>query len=67
MKYLKKYNFYNVCTSKKSTVESVIELIRKHLPFDIQVTYSGTTPGDIFGIYGCNKKIQKELVWIPKT
>lgn len=64
---LKKYNFYNVCTSKKSTVESVIELIQKHLPFDTQVTYSGTTPGDIFGIYGCNKKIQRELGWIPET
>ena len=60
------YKFYNVCSGKRSTVGEVIELIEKNLPFEIDITYEGSTPGDIFGIYGCSKKINKEVSWFSK-
>lgn len=63
----KSYKWYNVCTGKKSTVGKVIELIEKNLPYKIDVSYNGSTPGDIFGIYGSNKKINREIGWFPKT
>lgn len=59
------YEVFNVCTKKATSVETVVETIRKALPYSISVEYSGGTPGDQFGIYGDNAKIKKELGWEP--
>jgi len=60
------YHVYNVSTKLPTTVETVIKTICEHLPYEITVEYSGSTPGDQFGIYGDNAKIKKELNWQPK-
>ena len=53
---------YNISTGNKTTVEKVIKLISQYL--NTNVSYSGSTPGDQFGIYGNNKKIM-DLGWNP--
>lgn len=59
------YEVFNVCTKRATTVETVVETIRKAMPYSVSVEYSGGTPGDQFGIYGDNVKIKKELGWEP--
>ncbi len=61
------YEFFNVCTGKKTTVEEVIQIICKELsPTRIDITYLEGTPGDQFGTYGEYQKIQDALNWSPK-
>jgi UDP-glucose 4-epimerase len=57
---------YNVATGEKTTVACLIAKIINILNEDISVEYSGTTPGDQFGIYGDFSKIKNELGWYPK-
>lgn len=59
------FDVYNVSCGKKHTVESVIDLIRNYLPYDVTVEYIDGTPGDQHGIYGDNTKIKNELGWEP--
>lgn len=62
------FNFYNVATEKKTTVEELIGLIRGNLPFDFTVDYKDEgTLGDQFGIYCTYDKIKKALGWKPDT
>ena len=60
------YNVFNVATGIKTTVEKLISEICQHLPFKVTVGYSGSTPGDQFGIYGDFRKITRVLGWNPK-
>lgn len=60
------YDVFNVCTGIPTTVEKLISIITNKLPYDISVEYSGSTPGDQFGIYGDGSKIRSELGWYPK-
>lgn len=62
----KGYEFYNVCTGVATKVETVVETILSQLPFAVSVEYSGSTPGDQFGIYGTNEKISESLGWKHK-
>ncbi len=57
------HNIYNIATGVRTTVEELIGVIRKKLPFEVPVEYSGSTPGDQFGIYGNCSKSKKELNW----
>ena len=57
------YNCYNVGTGVRHTVGNLIEKILAHLPFDVTVEYSGSTPGDQFGIYADIQKIRNEIGW----
>ncbi|WP_069989190.1 NAD-dependent epimerase/dehydratase family protein [Massilioclostridium coli] len=59
------YNVYNVCTNRKTTCEELISEICKHLPYSVEIEYSGSTPGDQFGIYCDYTKIQEKLGWEP--
>lgn len=59
------YEVLNVCTGIPTTVEEVINVIKKHLPYDVSVEYVDGTPGDQFGIYGENKKLRELLGWQP--
>ena len=58
---------YNVSTGERTTVASLIEKIISILNEDISIEYSGSTPGDQFGIYGDFSKIKSELGWYPKV
>ena len=60
------YEVFNVCTGTPTTVEMVVETIRAALPYDVTVEYSDSTPGDQFGIYGDNSKINSVMGWNPK-
>lgn len=59
------YDVFNVCTGVATTVEQVINTISIHLPYHVDVEYSGGTPGDQFGIYGDYTKIKNALGWEP--
>lgn len=61
------HNVYNVATGVRTTVEELIAVVQKKLPFEASVEYSGSTPGDQFGIYGNCSKIKKELNWYPEV
>ncbi len=60
------YNFYNVATNKKTTCEELIGVMKKYLPFEISVEYTGNTPGDQYGIYCDYSKIENALGWKPE-
>ena len=60
------FEVYNVSTGIPQTVETIIETIRKALPYEVTVEYTSGTPGDQFGIYGSNEKIRRDLGWTPK-
>lgn len=57
----------NISSGIKSTVEKLISVIKKNIPFSISVEYSGSTPGDQFGITGDGSKAKKLLYWAPKV
>lgn len=61
------YEFFNVCTGIKTSVEQVVNLIRDSLPYKVDVEYIEGTPGDQFGIIGDNNKIEKNLGWTPSV
>lgn len=63
----KGYAVYNVSTNIPTTVEQVVTAIQRNIPYNITVEYAGGTPGDQFGIYGDNTKINLELGWTPQT
>lgn len=57
------YNVFNVATGIKTTVEKLIFKICQYLPFKPTIEYSGSTPGDQFGIYGDSIKMLRVLGW----
>jgi len=57
------YHAFNVCSGIATTVEQVIELLCKSLPFEVSVEYSGTTPGDVFGWRGNPKLFAETAGW----
>lgn len=61
------YDCFNIATGVKTTVEDLICIISKLLPFKVSVEYSGSTPGDQFGIYGDFSKASRILGWKPKV
>lgn len=61
------FDILNVCTGKKTTIEELINIQKQSLPYDdVSVEYTGSTPGDQFGIFGNNAQIKKQLNWQPK-
>ncbi|MFC1517601.1 NAD-dependent epimerase/dehydratase family protein [Candidatus Margulisiibacteriota bacterium] len=60
-----KFEAYNVACGVKTTVAELIENMKTQLPFKFSVEYQENTKGDMFGIYGDNSKIKKELNWEP--
>jgi UDP-glucose 4-epimerase len=54
---------YNVGTGVRTTVRELVEKIQKVLPFEVKVEFTGSTPGDLFGIYADVAKIKRDLNW----
>lgn len=54
---------YNVGTGVRTTVRKLVEKIQKALPFEVNVEFSGSTPGDLFGIYADTTKSKRDLNW----
>ncbi len=61
------FKIYNVSTGLKTKVFDVINSIKLLFFSEIEVTYEGSTEGDVFGIFGNNQLIMSELGWSPKT
>jgi len=58
---------FNVCTGRKTTVARLLELMRNCLPFDVEVRFEGSTPGDQFGITGDASRAAELCGWTPRT
>tara|TARA_B100001123_G_scaffold102168_1_gene118217 strand:+ start:208 stop:1137 length:930 start_codon:yes stop_codon:yes gene_type:complete len=56
---LPSFDYFNVCTGKKTTVKEVLAQISDILPFDISLDSSQPSLGDQQGIFGNNKKLLK--------
>ena len=56
----------NVATGKKTSVGSILQLIKKHTNIDKKIIVQGATPGDQFGIYAAIS-ILKSLYKKPLT
>lgn len=61
------YQCLNISTGKKTTVEELVNLISKKLPFELQIEYQGSTPGDIHGYTGNNTRASEAIKWKPRT
>ena len=60
LKYNKKnYDIFNISTGRKTKVEDLLNKLIKISRIDKKIVYSGSTPGDQFGIYGNNTKLIK--------
>lgn len=57
------FDIYNVSNKNMQTVESIVELIKSSLSYDVTSEYIQGTPGDQHGIYGDNQKIKNDLGW----
>lgn len=58
---------FNIGTGRKTTVQGLISEIRRLVPFDFSVEYSGQTPGDQYGIVAVIDQARDQLGWQPKT
>jgi len=56
----------NISTGVKTSIEHLMLIIKKYLPFEFNIRYDGSTPGDQFGITGDKFEAKKELDWQPK-
>ena len=57
---------FNVATGVKTTVETLLKEITTNLPFEVEIEFSGSTPGDQFGIYCDIGAIQQSVGWSPQ-
>lgn len=60
-----RYRCLNIGTGKRTTIRDLINLIKTKLPFEVEVEFSGFTPGDQFGIYADITETSKILRWSP--
>ena len=56
----------NISTGLKTTIEELINSIKVYFPYEFSVEYSGSTPGDQFGITGNPSNAKLALNWSPK-
>ena len=61
------YRFYNIGTGVRTTVRELLANIEKELPFNIEIKFSDSTPGDQFGIFADISKAKNKMNWYPKT
>lgn len=58
---------YNVCSGQKTTVKQAVDKIIEAFGFsDYPIELLEGTPGDQFGIYGCNRLITRSFNWTPR-
>ncbi len=61
----KKYRVFNIGTGRRTTVAELLDKIVSNLPFDVEVEFASSTPGDQFGIYADAKLASQDLDWEP--
>lgn len=55
---------FNIGTGVRTTVQDLVAQIRQTLPFAVDVSYAGSTPGDVFGIYADCSRTKRDARWI---
>lgn len=60
------FDTMNISTGVKTTVEKLITTMQRHLSFNTTVEYSGSTPGDQFGITGNIDKAGEIINYKPR-
>ena len=58
-----KHRIFNIGTGVKTSVEELIKIICDRLPYNVEVEYEGSTPGDMLGIYANTDLIKNTLNW----
>jgi UDP-glucose 4-epimerase len=58
---------FNVCTGQRTTVRELLDLLRTCLPFDVDVKFDGSTPGDMHGITGDPGRLAAATGWKPRV
>ena len=61
------FGIYNICSSQKTTVGELVQLIQSNFKEDIPARFEGSTPGDQFGIYGDGSLAKKLLHFNIRT
>lgn len=62
-----KFNIFNICTGKKTTVKEIISKLLKIFKYkNYPIKVIGGTPRDQFGVFGSNLRAKKILKWQPK-
>ncbi len=61
------YACYNICTGRKTTINTLLEIIQSELPFAISVYFEGSTPGDQHGLFGNNSLFASGFGFVPKV
>lgn len=58
---------FNVCSGRRTTVQSLLDAIASALGGGIEVELKPGTPGDVFGIFGDPGAIERALGWRAKV
>lgn len=61
---------YNIATGIKTCIQELVDMELKAFGYDplqYPVKYSGSTPGDTFGIFADISAIREDIGWEPKT
>jgi UDP-glucose 4-epimerase len=61
------YSCYNICTGIKTTINQLLDTIQSELPFPVEVEFSGSTPGDQYGVFGNNHLFRNDFGFASKT
>ena len=57
----------NICSGKKNTVVELVNVIRRHVDYEVSTHFEGSTPGDQFGIFGSNASAKALIGWAPQV
>jgi len=61
------FRVFNVSSGVRSTIKNLLDEITGQLPFETTLEFSGSTPGDQFGIYGDTTSIKHAMNWEFRT
>ena len=62
----KNFKVINIATQKKTTIEQLLDNMKNILPFEVSVGFTGSTPGDQFGITAKIDNAKKLIGWQPR-
>jgi UDP-glucose 4-epimerase len=60
------FDVMNISTGIKTTIEQLLSILLRHFPDTTTVEFTGSTPGDQFGIVGSIKEAREKIKWVPK-
>lgn len=55
----------NICSGRRTRIDELLKVMADFLPSPVPIKFEGTTPGDLFGIFGSNELAKQELGWMP--